>query len=192
MKKMLNHFTSIDPDEERRVKFAFKVSHYQNRLQKLEEEIVRLETLHRQGNDRKISALEAVVILNKEIKELKEAQQLKMKCIQKLTSRTCWPKSFSSSSIVGDIPDGDSDQVDNELKPCSFCSKSFSKMDIVIGSCACLYHPWCIVTQCWISGSYANKRCKKNFTFVWMKSMGLANIDGKLITFFSRGLPFRV
>ena len=110
-KKMLNHFTSIDPDKERRVEFASKVFHCQNQLQKLQEEIVRLETLYRQRNDRLISVLEVVGILNKEIMELKEARQLKMKCIQKLTSRTRWPKSFSPSSIVEDIPDGDSTKL---------------------------------------------------------------------------------
>ena len=117
----------------------------------IEEDIRRLDTLHREGNNRMVDALEAVGTLNKEMKELKELRQVKMTSIKNLSSRTRRPKSFIPSPIVGDSVDGDWDQIRNELKPCSLCGKCFPKFDVVMDSCGCLYHPWCILTQSWIS-----------------------------------------
>ena len=54
-----------------------------------------------------VNALEAMGMLNKEIKELKELCQVKMKSIKNLSSRSQRPKSFTPSSIVGDVGDGD-------------------------------------------------------------------------------------
>ena len=189
---MLNHFTIEDPYEERREKFTLKVSHCENQILKLREEIERLDTLHHQGNHRLLNALDVVCTLNKEIKDLKDARKVIMRSIQNLTNRTRWPRSFTPSSIVGDIANGDLDHDQIELKPCSLCGKSFPKLDVVMGSCGCLYHPWCILTQCWISRRCENERCKNNFTSVWMKSIGLANIDGKLVSLFSLDMLFRV
>ena len=138
-----------------------------------------------------VDALEAVGTLNKEMKELKELRQVKMTSIKNLSSRTRRPKSFTPSPIVGDVADGDWNQIHNELKPCSLCGKCFPEFDVVIGSCGCLYHPWCILTQSWISRSSTNEKYKKEFTSSWMRSMGRANIDSKLINLCCIGFSFR-
>ena len=140
-RKMISYFTIEDLDEERAAEFASKVANNVIRLQNLQEDIRRLDTLHREGNSRMVNALEVVEKLNKEMKELKELCQVKMTSIKNLSSRTRRPKSFTPSPIVGDVADGDWDQIQNKLKPCSLCGKCFPKFDVVMGSYGCLYHP---------------------------------------------------
>ena len=190
-RKIITYFIVEDPDEERASKFVSKAANNEIRLQNLQEDIRRLDTLHHEGNSRMLNALDAVGKLNKEMKELKELRQVKMTLIKKLNSPTQRPKSFTPSSIVGDVVDGDWDQIQNKLKPCSLCGKCFPIFDVVMGSYGCLYHPWCILTQTWISRSCANEKCKKEFTSSWMRSMELANIEGKLINLCCIGLSFK-
>ena len=140
-RKMITYFTFEDPDEERASEFASKAANNEIRLQNLQKNIRRLDTLHREGNSRMLNALDAVGKLNKEMKELKVLCQVKMTSIKKLSSLTRRPKSFTSSPIVGDVADGDWDQIQIELKPCSLCGKCFPNFDVVMGSCGCFYHP---------------------------------------------------
>ena len=140
-RKMITYFTVENPDEERAAEFASKVANNEIRLQNLQEDIRRLDTLHREGNCRMVNALEAMGKLNKEMKELKDLRQVKMTSIKNLSSRTRRPKSFTPSPIVGDVADGDWDQIQNKLKPCSLCRKCFPKFDVVMGGYGCLYHP---------------------------------------------------
>ena len=69
---MITYFIVEDPDEERAAKFVSKVSNNEIRLQKLQEDIRQLDILHRKGNNKMVNALEAVGMLNKEMKEPKE------------------------------------------------------------------------------------------------------------------------
>jgi hypothetical protein len=47
--------------------------------------------------------------------------------------------------------------------PCALCKTPFPLKDVVLAPCMCLYHPWCIVIQNWISDSNAKDDCKKTF-----------------------------
>ena len=106
-RKMITYFTVEDPDEEKASEFASKAANNEIRLQNLQEDIRRLDTLHREGNSRMLNALDVLGKLNKEMKELKELRQVKMTSIKKLSSPTRRPKSFTPSAIVGDVADGD-------------------------------------------------------------------------------------
>ena len=111
--------------------------------------------------------------------DYKKARKIKKKAIQTLTNPLRRSNSLHPSCIIGRIANGDWDKAETAMKPCSLCGKCFPKLDVVMESCGCLYHPWCILTQCWINRSCGNQSYKKEFTTASMQSMGLVNIDGK-------------
>jgi hypothetical protein len=47
--------------------------------------------------------------------------------------------------------------------PCVLCESPFPNMDVILAPCMCLYHPWCIIMQNWVSDSCAREDCKKMF-----------------------------
>jgi hypothetical protein len=63
--------------------------------------------------------------------------------------------------------------------PCALCKTPFPLKDVVLAPCMCLYHPWCIVMQNWISDSCAKDDCKMIFDDSWQKSHGLFYMQGK-------------
>jgi hypothetical protein len=63
--------------------------------------------------------------------------------------------------------------------PCALCHTPFPHRDIVLAPCMCLYHPWCVVMQNWISDSCAKEDCKKIFDETWQRSHGLFYMQGK-------------
>ena len=162
---ILKYYIEDDPDEEKVVEYTLKLANNESKLAQLHEQISRLDTLHREMNSRLLIALDAVGNLNK---DRKEARKIKKKAIQTLTNPLRLPNSLHPSTIIGDIPNGVWDEAKTAKKPCSLCGKCFPKLDVVMGSCGCLYHPWCILTQCWISQSCGNQSCKKEFTATWM------------------------
>ena len=176
---MLKYYVEDDPDEEKVAEYTLKISNNDCKLAQLRDQVSKLDSLHRESNSRLLNALDAVGNLNKEIKDRKEARKIKMKVIQTLSNPSRRPTSLHPSTIIGEIPNGDWDEAEITKKPCSLCGKGFPKLDVIMGSCGCLYHPWCILTQCWISRIYGNQSYKKEFTEAWMESMGLINIGGK-------------
>ena len=176
---MLKYYVEDDLDEEKVVEYTLKSANNDSKLVQLKEQISKLDSLHRESSSKLLNALDAVGNLNREIKDCKEARKIKKKVIQTLTNPFRRPTSLHPSTIIGDIPNGDWDEAETAKKPCSLCGKCFPKLDMVMGSCGCLYHPWCILTQCWISRSCRNQSCKKEFIATWMQSMELVNIGGK-------------
>ena len=176
---MLKYYVEDDSDDEKVAKYTLKLANNNCKLAQLREHVSKLDSLYRESNNRLLNALDAMGNLNREIKDRKEARKIKMKVIQTLTNLLRRPTSLHPSTIIGDIPNGDWDEAETTKKPCSLCGKCFSKLDVVMGSCGCLYHLWCILTHCWISRSCGNQSCKKEFTAAWMENMGLVNIGGK-------------
>ena len=176
---MLKYYVEDDRDDEKVAEYTLKIANNDCKLAQLRDQVSKLDSHHCESNSRLLNALDAVGNLNREIKDRKEARKTKMKVILTLTNPIRRPTSLHPSSIIGNIPNGDWDEAETTRKPCSLCGKCFPKLDVVMGSCGCLYHPWCILTQCWISRSCGNQSCKKEFTATWMESMGLVNIGGK-------------
>ena len=90
--------------------------------------------------------------------------------------RTRQPQSISPSYIVGDMTDpNDSEEF---VQKCALCNTDFPIRDVVMASCGCYYHPWCIVTQAWHSKTCFDEFCAREFTNVWRRSMGLFYFEG--------------
>ena len=87
------------------------------------------------------------------------------------------PQTFSPSCILGDLHD---DDEDGNMKPCALCGRGFPNRDIVMASCGCHHHPWCIATQTWNSDLCSDSACQEEFIASWRRSMGLHHIEGKL------------
>ena len=68
--------------------------------------------------------------------------------------------------------------MDVYICSCALCGHGFPAKDVVMESCGCNYHPWCIVTQTWLSKNCANQDCDKVFTEEWRASLGVFNRDG--------------
>ena len=90
--------------------------------------------------------------------------------------RTRRPQSISPSCIVGEMTDpNDSEEF---VQKCALCNVGFPSRDVVMASCGCYYHPWCIVTQAWHSKTCFDESCAREFTNVWRRNMGLFYFEG--------------
>ncbi len=52
------------------------------------------------------------------------------------------------------------------------CNQFFHCKDIMMGSCWCMYHPWCLgflLQTFWVCGK---SKCGKKFDFGWCTSVG--------------------
>ena len=63
--------------------------------------------------------------------------------------------------------------LEDSIKPCALCSKSFSNNDVIMASRGCHYHPWCVLFQNWNSKSCVDEACNKQFKEAWQKSLGI-------------------
>jgi hypothetical protein len=89
-----------------------------------------------------------------------------------------WPSKF----LVEPDEDNEVAEVKEESvfkwMPCALCDSPFPNKDVVLAPCMCLYHPWCIVMQNWVSKSCAKEDCRRIFGEAWQRSYGLFYIQG--------------
>ena len=126
-------------------------------------------------------AFDNVGALEDAIARLRTKKEVKMKHIQMIRRSGRRPITMNPSIIIGDTTENECTEVQICVKLCSLCSKMFPKMDVILASWGCAYHPWCIIIQAWISQSCANEDCLEDFTALWLESMGLINMKGKFI-----------
>ena len=131
-------------------------------------------TLH--GNSNLISAKAALINVKKRILDAKGTAAVVRDLLEVYGKRTQRPQSITPSCIVGEV----TDLNDNEefVQKCGLCNTGFPNRDVVMASCGCYYHPWCIVTQTWHSKTCFDESCVREFTNVWRRSMGLFYFEG--------------
>ena len=54
---------------------------------------------------------------------------------------------FSPSPMLGEVADFEESAIEDSIHPCALCGKPFFNKDVIMASCGCFYHPWCILTQ---------------------------------------------
>ena len=148
-------------------------------IQTIQQQIQELENLNQGENNDIAMALDNVGALEDTIVGLRAKKEVKMKHIQMIRRSGRRPITMNPSRIIGDTAESECTEVQIRVKLCSLCSKMFPKMDVILASCGCAYHPWCIITQAWISQSCANEDCLEDFKTAWLESMGLINMKGK-------------
>jgi hypothetical protein len=64
------------------------------------------------------------------------------------------------------------------FSPCLACSTMFPCYDIVVASCKCMYHLWCMGFHLQIFGHCAKVSCNLLFHLEWIRSMGFKVAKG--------------
>ena len=64
-----------------------------------------------------------------------------MKHIQMIRRSGRRPITINPNRIIGDTAESECTEVQICVKLCSLCSKMFPKMDVILASCGCAYHP---------------------------------------------------
>ena len=139
-------------------------------------QIQELDEINHRENSKVLNALTAVKDVKKRVVDAKGRLKLIQNQIEVHSKTSKQPQSITPSSIIVDLQEDDKDSC---LKPCSLCGRGFLKRDVVMASCGCHYHLWCIVTQTWNSGLCYDETCRHVFLEPWRRSMGLHNIEGK-------------
>ena len=172
-------FTSTDPNcidvsEE----WSKRVTVNEENLESLTTQIRDLDEINCRENAEVLNALAVVKEIKVRVADAK-GRLGQIRNLINVHSRTAkQPQTISPSSIVGSR-----EELDNRcLRPCALCGLGFPHRDVVMASCGCHYHPWCIVTQTWNSGLCFKESCHEVFTEPWRRSMGLHYIEGKIIT----------
>ena len=131
-------------------------------------------TLH--GNSDLISVKAALNNVKKKIMDAKGRAAAVRDLFEVYGKKTRRPQSLTPSCIVGELADpNDSKEF---VQKCALCNAGFPSRDVVMASCGCYYHPWCIVTQTWHSKFCFDESCTREFTDVWRRSMGLFYFEG--------------
>ena len=131
-------------------------------------------TLH--SNSDLISAKAALRSVKNRILDAKGRIAAVRDLLEVYGKRTRRPQSITPSCIIGEMTDpNDSEEF---VQKCALCNTGFPSRGVVMASCGCYYHPWCIVTQAWHSKTCFGESCAREFTDVWRRSMGLFYFEG--------------
>ena len=154
-------FTSTDPDcIDESEEWSKRVTVNEENLESLTTQIRDLDEINRRENAEVLNALATVKDLKARVADAK-GKLGEIRNLIDVHSRTAKrPQTISPSSIVGSHEELD----DGCLRPCALCGLGFPHQDVVMASCGCHYHPWCIVTQTWNSGLCFEESCREVFT----------------------------
>ena len=97
--------------------------------------------------------------------------------LRKMADRIHIPFTLRASQDIQDLNSG-RNSFQLTVKPCALCESNFPQMDILLASCQCPYHPWCLVMQCWLADQCAHRECCEKFAENWKKSLGLDKMPG--------------
>ena len=155
--KKMAAFTTTEPEcNEESEEWLQRVTTNEEKLQSLTTEIEEFSEINQRENTKVLNALVAV----KEVKVRLAHAHGRLGQVQNLYavhSRSMRrPQIFSPSCILSDLQD---DDEDGNMKPCTLCGRGFPNRDIVMASCGCHYHPWCIATQTWNSELCSDSTC---------------------------------
>ena len=147
--------TDLDCNEESE-KWRQRVSKNKECLDSLIIQIQELDEINCRENFEVLNALAAVKNVKKRVAHAKGRLGLIQNQIEVHSRTLRRPQSITPSSIIADLQEDDEDGC---LKPCSLSGRGFPNRDVVIASCGCYYHPWCIVIQTWNSGLCYEETC---------------------------------
>ena len=180
---------SDDPDNQDLLAIWTRKVEIQNEIiKRLQEQIDDIKGLSREENQETLDILEMVNILIEKIKGKKTEIARKVKIVRQLQTPSCRPITLNPSSIFSQVDADDVVPPQQRLedlplvgyiKPCALCTKAFPNKDVILAPCGCNYHPWCCVTQNWLSKTCAADTCRLPFTKAWKRSMGVFNKNGK-------------
>ena len=177
--KKMAAFSATDPDcSEESEEWKQRVSKNEESLDTLITQIQELDEINRRENSKILNAMAAVKDVRKRLSDAKGRLGLIHYQIEVHSRTSRRPRSITPSPILADLQEEDEDGC---LKPCSLCGRGFPSRDLVMASCGCHYHLWCIVTQTWNSGLCNEESCRQAFSEKWRRSMGLHSIEGKWI-----------
>ena len=57
------------------------------------------------------------------------------------------PISIIPSPMLGEGVDSKESLVEDCIQSCALCGKPFPNRDVIMASCGCFYHLWCIVIE---------------------------------------------
>ena len=164
-----------------------KVDSLEESTKSLKQQIQDLESLCREDNQDTLDALENLRVIKEKVKDANAEIAKKRKILYELYTPSYRPISMNPSSFV--LPKDMDNDMDPQkstdlmlvgyIKPCALCTKEFPNKDVILAPCGCNYHPWCCVTQNWLSRDCADDNCKVPFTKAWKQSMGVFNRRGK-------------
>ena len=175
-------FTTTDPDcIDESKEWSQRVTNNEENLQSLTTQIRDLDKINRRENAEVLNAVAAVKDVKVRVANARGRLEQICNLIDMHSRTTRRPHTISPNSIVGELEE---EHDDGYLKPCALCGRGFLHRDIVMASCGCHYHLWCIVTQTWNSGLYYKESCREVFIEPWRRSMGPHYIEGKIITAF--------
>ena len=141
-------------------------------------QIRELDEINRRENSEVLNAMAVVKDVRKRLSDAKGRLGLIHYQIEVHSRTSRRPQSITPSPILADLQEDDEDGC---LKPYSLCGRGFPSRDLVMASCGCHYHPWCIVTQTWNSGLCNEESCCQAILEKWRRSMGLHSIEGKIL-----------
>ena len=164
-------FTSTDPDcIDEFEEWSKRITINEENLESLTTQIQDLDEINRRENAEVLNALAAVKDVKVRVADAKGRLGQIRNLIDVHSRTTKQPQTITPSSIVGSHEE---ELDDGCLRPCALCGRGFPHRDVVMASCGCHYHPWCIVTQTWNSGLCFEESCREVFTEPWRRSMGL-------------------
>ena len=173
-------FTSTDLDcIDESEKWSQRVTNNEENLESLTTQIRDLNEINRRENAEVLNALATIKDVKVRVADAKARLEQIRNLIDMDSRTTKRPQTISPSSIVGSHRD---ELDDGCLRPCALCGRGFPHRDVVMASCGCHYHPWCIVTQTWNLGLCFEESCREVFTEPWKRIMDLHYIEGKIIT----------
>ena len=175
--KKMAAFSATNPDcSEESEEWRQRVTKNEECLDTLIIQIQKLDEINQRENSEVLNAMGAIKDVRRRFVDAKDRLGLIQYQIEVHSRTSRRPQSITPNPIIADLQEDDEDGC---LKPCSLCGRGFSRRDLIMASCGCHYHPWCIVTQTWNSGLCNEETCRQAFLEKWRRSMGLYSIEGK-------------
>ena len=110
-------------------------------------------------NSELIRAKVALKDINKNILHTKGRAAAVRELMEVYGQKTRRLQSITPSCIIGELID--LNDTEEFVYKCALCNTGFPSRDVVMASCGCYYHPWCIVTQTWHSTTCFNESCAR-------------------------------
>ena len=177
--KKMATFTAIDLDcIEESKEWSQRITTNEGNIESLTSQIQELDEINQRENAEVLNVIASIKDVKTRVLEGKGRLGQIRNLIEMDNMTIKRPQTISPSCIVGELLDVDDIGC---LRPCTPCNRGFSHQDIVMASCGCHYHPWCIVSQTWNSGLCFEESCCEVFMQPWRRSMGLHNIEGNII-----------
>ena len=158
-----------------------KISEVQEKIHSLNTEMSELEAFSRREDDTLQQAHEELRSLKVKIKKLRAKTSRARRSAKELLTPSRRPITLKPGCRLASLQQNMEGQGDSPLAldiyicPCVLCGHGFPAKDVVMASCGCNYHRWCVVTQNWLSRRCANQECDNVFTDEWRTTMGVFN-----------------